>query len=208
MKVRISRRSLYVVGAILLTAIILLTWPAIVFANDGAAWGAKPAKEQPGEKARNAGVLGVLNQMQDPQVAPPPILESWEVPGVFMPESTPTVFLLSGAQKRNCPKAGTVCVAPSADQPWQVEMVSRFWAASKPVPIIVAVFDTADPESIARKEAKILWDVNMNPGRELGMRFLLAPEDGFEPSHTYLVRVVQAKSKWERILAEGIFHLE
>jgi hypothetical protein len=48
----------------------------------------------------------------------------------------------------------------------------------------------------------------MNPGRDLGMRFVLTPEDGFEPSHTYLVRVVQTNSNSERILAEGDFHLE
>jgi hypothetical protein len=271
MNVRISRRYVCVVGAILLAAVIILAWPAIIFAKPGATPGGHSAKKQAAEKAGNAGILGVLNRMQDPQVADffrrdsalatepnrlvpssaagaslarPPMLQSWEVPGAFVPDNTPTVFLLSGAQKRNCPKAGTVCVAPggsatmvgmvvrpsgppltllargtqvagkghlgkaSSDQPWQVEMVSRFWAASKRLPIIVAIFDTADPESIARKEAKILWDVTMNPGRELGMRFLLAPEDGFEPSHTYLVRVVQAKSKWERILAEGGFHLE
>ena len=176
--------------------------------------------------------------------APPSMPESWEVPGLYESDNTPEVFSLSGAQKRNCPKAGTVCVAPggsatmvgmevtpsgppltvlargaqvagkghvgtaSSDQPWQVEMVSRFRAASERQPVVVAIFDTADPESVARKEAKILWTVTMNPGRELGMRFLLTPEDGFEPSHTYLARVVQTKSKSERVLAEGVFHLE
>lgn len=260
---------MYVAGAILLTAIIVLAWPAIIFAGNEAAPRVQSAKKQAAEKARNAGILGVLDKMRDPRVAaffrrdgaaptginrhlpispggangvPPPGPESEEVPGWF--DSTPTVFLLSSAQKGNCRKAGTVCVAPggsatmggmamtpsalpltvlargtqvagegylakaSSDQPWQVEMVSRFWKLSKRLPVIVAIFDTADPESLARKEAKMLWDVNMNPGRELGMRFLLTPQDGFEPSHTYLLRVVQAKRKWERILAEGVFHLE
>jgi hypothetical protein len=97
---------------------------------------------------------------------------------------------------------------PSLDQPWQVEMVARFKALSERIPIIVAIFDRADPDSLAQKEAKVVWTVDMNPGRELGMRFLITPEDGFEPSHTYLVRVVQTNSNSERILAEGDFHLE
>jgi hypothetical protein len=48
----------------------------------------------------------------------------------------------------------------------------------------------------------------MNPGRDLGMRFLLSPEDGFEPSHTYVVRVVQTQGLRDRVLAEGNVHLE
>jgi len=87
-------------------------------------------------------------------------------------------------------------------------MVARFRARSDPGPIIVAVSDRDDPESIARKEAKVLWNVSMNPGRDLGMRFLLSPEDGFEPSHTYLLRVVQVQGPRDRVLAEGTFHLE
>jgi hypothetical protein len=96
----------------------------------------------------------------------------------------------------------------SADQPWQVEMVARFRALSDRGPIIVAVFDRDDPESIAHKEAKALWNVSMDPGRDLGMSFLLSPEDGFEPSHTYLLRVVQVQGVRDRVLAEGIVHLE
>ena len=48
----------------------------------------------------------------------------------------------------------------------------------------------------------------MKPGKDLGMRFLLSPEQGFIPSHDYLLRVVQAQDKSEKILAEGEFHLE
>lgn len=48
----------------------------------------------------------------------------------------------------------------------------------------------------------------MNPGRDLGMRFLLSPEDGFEPARTYLLRVVQVQSVRDRVLAEGEFRLE
>ena len=40
------------------------------------------------------------------------------------------------------------------------------------------------------------------------MRFLLSPEQGFQPSHTYRLRVVQGQGKSEKILAEGEFHLE
>ena len=93
-------------------------------------------------------------------------------------------------------------------QPWQVEMVARFKARSNSGPIIVGVFDRDDPESIVRREPKAFWNVSMNPGRDLGMRFLLSPDDGFEPSHTYVVRVVQTQGLRDRVLAEGNVHLE
>jgi hypothetical protein len=48
----------------------------------------------------------------------------------------------------------------------------------------------------------------MQPGKSLGMRFLLSPEQGFQASHTYLLRVIQGQDKSEKILAEGEFHLE
>jgi hypothetical protein len=170
--------------------------------------------------------------------------ETGEIPGVFESDTTPTVFLVSPAERRACHSTGTVCVAPggsttmagielvdsgtpvtvlargtqvaakgqlgtpSGDQPWQVEMVARFRAPSDTTPVIVAIFDRDDPGSIERKEAKVVWTVNMSPGRDLGMHFLLTPEDGFEASHTYLARVVQTKAKSERVLAEGVFHLE
>jgi hypothetical protein len=125
--------------------------------------------------------------------------------GVEVSEDRPAVTVLArGTQVAATGGLGTA----EAEQAWQVEMVARFRARSDPGPIIVAVFDRDDPESIARKEAKVLWNVSMNPGRDLGMRFLLSPEDGFEPSHTYLLRVVQVQGPRDRVLAEGTFHLE
>jgi hypothetical protein len=127
------------------------------------------------------------------------------VVGVEVSEDRPAVTVLArGAQV--AAKGGLGTAAP--DQPWQVEMVARFKARSGSGPIIVAVFDRDDPESIANKEAKVLWTVSMSPGRALGMRFLLSPEDGFEVSHTYLVQVVQVQGVRDRVLAEGDVHLE
>jgi hypothetical protein len=127
------------------------------------------------------------------------------VVGVEVSEDRPAVTVLArGAQV--AAKGGLGTAAP--DQPWQVEMVARFKARSGSGPIIVAVFDRDDPESIANKEAKVLWTVSMSPGRALGMRFLLSPEDGFEVSHTYLVQVAQVQGVRDRVLAEGDVHLE
>jgi hypothetical protein len=124
---------------------------------------------------------------------------------VEISENQPAVTVLArGTQVAAKGGLGTTGI----DQPWQVEMVARFRARSNTGPIIVALFDRDDPESIARKEAKVFWNVSMNPGRDLGMRFLLSPEDGFEPSHTYLVRVVQTQGVRDRVLAEGNVHLE
>ena len=127
------------------------------------------------------------------------------VVGVEISEDRPAVTVL--ARGTQVAAKGGLGTAP-ADQPWQVEMVARFKAPSSRGPIIVVVFDRDDPESIAHKEAKVLWNVSMSPGRELGMRFLLSPEDGFEVSHTYVVRVVQVQGVRDRVLAEGEVHLE
>ena len=125
--------------------------------------------------------------------------------GVEFSENQPAVTVL--ARGTQVAAKGSLGAAGN-NQPWQVEMVARFKERSSNGPIIVAVFDREDPESIAQNEAKVLWNVSMSPGRDLGMRFLLSPDDGFEPSHTYLVRVVQTQGVRDRVLAEGNVHLE
>ena len=94
------------------------------------------------------------------------------------------------------------------DQPWQVEMVANFKKRSANGPIIVAVIDGESKEALENREALVAWDVDMEPGVSLGMRFVLAPDQGFQPSHSYLLRVVQVHEKTEQILATGEFHLE
>lgn len=69
MNVCISKRYVYVSGAILLIAIIILAWPTLIFGEDGAASGLRSAKEEAAGKANDPGILGVLNKIQDPQVA-------------------------------------------------------------------------------------------------------------------------------------------
>jgi hypothetical protein len=91
---------------------------------------------------------------------------------------------------------------------WHVEMIARLRARSTTEPIVVAVLDYADPEGMARKEATAVWQVDSPPVRNLGMRFVLSSEDGFQAHHTYSVRVVQGIGKAERILAESNFLLE
>jgi hypothetical protein len=98
--------------------------------------------------------------------------------------------------------------AAASNQPWQVEMVARFAAPSGRGPVIVEVFDRNDRESIVANEPKVLWTLTMKPGHDIGVRFLLSPEDEFEPSHTYLVRVAQGHGEAVRVLAQGDVHLE
>ena len=97
---------------------------------------------------------------------------------------------------------------PDPNQPWQVEMVANFKGHSASGPIIVAVLDGESPEILQNHQALVVWDVNMMPNTSLGMRFLLTVEQGFRPSHSYVLRVVQGQAKTEKILAEGEFHLE
>jgi hypothetical protein len=94
------------------------------------------------------------------------------------------------------------------NQPWQIQMVADFKTRSADSPIIVAIIDGESPEAVADHQALVVWDVNMQPGKSLGMRLLLSPEQGFQPSHSYLLQVVQGQGKPEKILAEGEFHLE
>jgi hypothetical protein len=125
--------------------------------------------------------------------------------GVEVSDFRPAVTVLArGAQVAGKGGEGS----GSAEQPWQAEMVARFKVKSEQGPIIVALFDRDDQESILANEAMALWTVNMEPGRDLGMRFLLLPADGFEPSHTYMIRVVQEIGQTVHALAEGDVHLE
>jgi hypothetical protein len=119
-------------------------------------------------------------------------------------DGRPLVVLARGAQVAAV--GALQMLAPS--QPWQVEMVANFQGRSANAPIIVAVMDGESPEALEKHRALVLWDVTMQPGKSLGMRFLLSPERGFQPSHTYLLRVVQGQTKSEKILAEAEFHLE
>jgi hypothetical protein len=98
--------------------------------------------------------------------------------------------------------------SPDPNQPWQVEMVANFKRRSAAGTIVVAVIDGESQEAMENHEAMVAWDVNMEPGNSLGMRFLLTPEQGFRPSHSYVLRLVQVHDKAEKILASGEFHLE
>ena len=91
---------------------------------------------------------------------------------------------------------------------WHVELVARFRARTVEAPIVVAVMDYADPEGMARKEATAVWQLTSPPTRELGMRLVFSADDGFQPHHTYWVRIVQGVGASEKTLAEGNVLLE
>jgi hypothetical protein len=91
---------------------------------------------------------------------------------------------------------------------WHVEMIARFSVRTASEPIIVAVMDYADPEGMVRKEATAVWQVDGPPTKSLGLRLVFSAEEGFEPRHTYLVRIVQGTGSAEKILAEGNVLLE
>jgi len=96
---------------------------------------------------------------------------------------------------------------PEADA-WHVEMIARLRTRTAADPITVAVLDYTDPEGMARKEATAVWQIDGSLTKNLGMRLVFSAEDGFQPRHTYLVRVVQGLGKDEKVLAEGNFLLE
>jgi hypothetical protein len=97
---------------------------------------------------------------------------------------------------------------PAADT-WHVEMLARFRTRTSAAdPILMAVMDYADPDGMAKKEATAVWQIDGAVAKELGLRLVLAAEDGFLPRHTYLVRLVQGAGASEKVLAEGNFLLE
>jgi hypothetical protein len=116
----------------------------------------------------------------------------------------PITVLARGAQVAAVGAAHVVDVS----QPWDVQLVAAFARASKDGPIVVAVLDGEDPVALADHYALAIWDVDMRPGKTLGLRFSLSPEQGFQPSRDYRLRIVQGEGKAQRILAEGDFHLE
>jgi hypothetical protein len=93
-------------------------------------------------------------------------------------------------------------------QGWTMDMVARFDRRSFRSPVYVAVFDREDQESLIENTPMMLWTVNMEPSWELGMRVVLSPQDGFVPSRSYLVQVLQVEKKRLRSLAEGEVRLE
>src|SRR5512140_1315279 len=91
----------------------------------------------------------------------------------------PITVLARGTQVAGVGAAHVVDVS----QPWDVQMVATFARASQDAPIIVAVLDGEDPLALADHDAMAIWDVDMRPGKILGLRFSLSPEQGFQPSH-------------------------
>jgi hypothetical protein len=110
--------------------------------------------------------------------------------------------------KRSYHVASMGAAAPPANQPWQVEIVARFKAASAAAPINVVLLDKDNPDAITNKEAILIWDVYTPSTKLLAMRFELRPEDGFASGHRYLLRLVQTSKSRETILAEGEVNLD
>jgi hypothetical protein len=96
----------------------------------------------------------------------------------------------------------------TSDQPWQVEMVANLKSRSATAPLEVDVQDADTPPSMENLFARVVWDVDTNPAHHLGMRFALSPDQGFDPSHSYRVRVLQHQRQGTKLLAEGELHLE
>ncbi len=105
--------------------------------------------------------------------------------------------------------AGAATAGGQASEAWHAEMIARLRARTLSTePVIVAVMDYADPEGMARKEAVAVWQIDGAATKDMGIRLALAAEDGFQPRHTYLVRIVQGVGPKEKVLAEGNFLLE
>ncbi|HEY5283004.1 MAG TPA: hypothetical protein VIM14_09460 [Polyangia bacterium] len=113
--------------------------------------------------------------------------------------------LASGTQVASTARTGT---ATQTDA-WHVEMIAKFRTRTTSAePVIVAVMDYLDPDSIVRKEATAVWQIDGAATKNLGMRLVFSAEDGFLPHHTYLIRMVQGDGADEKVLAEGNFMLE
>jgi len=122
-------------------------------------------------------------------------------------ETAPMTYL--PVLKRSVHVAGLGAVTePPSDRPWQIEVVARFRTLPAVAPIQVVLLDQADPDAVANKEAVLVWDVYTSPTKLVAMRFDLRPEDGFLPSHSYVLRFVQTSDLGDAILAEGNVNLD
>jgi hypothetical protein len=166
--------------------------------------------------------LGILAALSPSALAAIDELDSVE-DLTFVPE----VFLVSNQRKSDCARVPGICLFADGSgtvagvdvdptlglvttlaRGTQVELVARFRARTVEAPIVVAVMDYADPEGMARKEATAVWQLTSPPTRELGMRLVFSADDGFQPHHTYWVRIVQGVGASEKTLAEGNVLLE
>jgi hypothetical protein len=95
-----------------------------------------------------------------------------------------------------------------AEEPWEADLVASFKQKSRRGPLLLLVYDRADPDAIAQHEVTAIWDVNSESVKQLGLHVSLDPELGFHASHTYLIRVVQISGKREIVLAEGDLKLQ
>jgi hypothetical protein len=142
----------------------------------------------------------------------------------------PKVTKPTAAQRAACPKRGTVCLLPwartaanqhraggisarlerdDATKPeWEVELIANLKAPATREPIIIAAFDKEDRESIQRREAIQIWDMNAPAARTLAMHFALSAENGFSEARDYLVQIVQLDKAGPRVLAEGAVNLQ
>jgi hypothetical protein len=96
----------------------------------------------------------------------------------------------------------------AANQPWQVEMVANLKSRSADGPLEVDVQDADTPPSMKNLFARVVWNVDTRPAKHLGMRFALSPDQGFDPSHSYRVRILQHQGRGTKLLAEGKLRLE
>ena len=95
-------------------------------------------------------------------------------------------------------------VKPGHDVPWDLLLVINLKTRTVPGPLLVAVFDADDKAAIANHEVTQLWTLEVSAFKFLAAFVHLDPsEGGFNPTHTYLFRVVQLLGKREVVLAEG-----
>jgi hypothetical protein len=121
----------------------------------------------------------------------------------------PTVGIVTTLERGTQVAATSHMGSIPAAEVWHVELIARF--RSRTVagePITLALMDYADPDGMAKKEATAVWQIDGAVAKDLGVRLVLSDEDGFQPRHTYLIRMVQGVGDGERILAEGSFLLE
>jgi hypothetical protein len=97
--------------------------------------------------------------------------------------------------------------AHPAAQAWTLDLAARLKRAALAGNTLFVFYDLADPQSVKNHENTALFQAPVKAGRQLAAHLSLSPEDGFQPGHTYRLRIVQLLGGHEVLLQETDFTL-
>jgi hypothetical protein len=88
-------------------------------------------------------------------------------------------------------------------QPWSIDLTANLKRAAWAGNALFIFFDLEDPQAVENRQFTALYQTIIKAGPKMAAHLQLAPEEGFRPSHSYRLRIVQLIGGKEIVLAEG-----